>query len=334
MPANFVKKPTIYAKANNIKAKPRYAPVLTLLLSLVSSPLFANSLSVSYEKTTQYRSLLNTNTNIKMQPAGATVSAALDLSDKWQLSVDYQNYQDNFIYKKMLDASLDLTTLGGGISYYGDKLSVAFYYSYSKDDFLTQNISRNRNSIFDNQLDNSTSSLVSGTIDHAWDSGDWFYDLSLSAQYNRFNNNNQLTRVVFNEALRESVTEERNQANNGNYTMLSSSFLIAYLWPLQQEKSVVLGGLFSWSYQLSGDSQDLITNTRRLNNTSRVHTRVNQSARGGINNALTGDNNYGQAVIYLVYDFSATWSVDLDITQNVATDNNEQAYSVGLSYNF
>jgi hypothetical protein len=328
MLTNFSKLLNIHSKANNINTKYRYALVLTSLLSFVSLPLLANSLSVSYESSSQFRSVLDT--NIKMQPQGTTVSAVIDLSEQWQISLDYQKDQDDLIYKRALDTRLDLITFGGGLSYYGDELSLALYYSKSSDDFLTTSTRNQAN----NQLDNSDSSLISVTIDHAWNHGNWFYDLSLSTQYNHFDNNSKLTRVIFNETLGKSVTEELKQTSSGNYTMLSSSFLIAHLWPLAQEKSIVVGSLFSWSYQLSGDSQNLSINTRRLNNTSRVRTRINQSAIGGVNNALTGDDNYGQAVIYLVYDFSATWSLDFNMTQNVATENNEQAYSVGVSYSF
>jgi len=132
--------------------------------------------------------------------------------------------------------------------------------------------------------------------------------------------------------------EKFNQQNNGNYTMLSSGVSAAYMWSLSNDKVIILGSMLSWSYQLSGDSQANNDSTMRVRNSSTRNStsRVNTGTRtaGQINNTLNGDDNYGQLVIYTAYDLTSTLSLDVDFTKNVATQNNEQSWSVGLSYSF
>jgi hypothetical protein len=183
------------------------------------------------------------------------------------------------------------------------------------------------------QVENSRSSLVSASIDYAWERQNWFYNLSLTTQYNRFNNDSELQKEVFNQVLQRKITTVLLENNKGDFTMLSSSALVARAWPLSSARTFVLGALFNWNYQTTGDSKLLSTSTKRLNNTSRVRTRTNSNA-SGVNNVLIGDENYGQVVLYASLDVSKFWSVDIDLTKNIATIQNERSYSLAVSYHF
>jgi len=316
---------TISVLSSRLLTKPS---LLFLSLCFVSSTVSANSINVSSDHLTQYRNIVDI--GLKINPVGESVTLSFELPQKWQLSLDYQQYSDNSTYNRVVNNHVDFSSFGAGVSHSFDELTVAAYYSYSKDEFSSQ-WGRNRQS---EQLDNTKSSSFNASIDYAWDSGNWFFDASLSGQYNRNNNINILSRQVFNEELQANIVETLNQDNDTTNTLVNSSFMVAHLWPLNQQQNIMLGALFSWSYQLSGDEQNTTTSTRAITNTNRTRTRIRHTNISGINNGLNGDDNYGQWVLYGTYDISASWMFELDFSQNIATDNNEHAYSIALSYNF
>jgi len=299
-----------------------------IIFSLAVSPnLQANNLTVGIDQSIQYRNVLDN--EIKLNPAGINLSASFELSPKWQLSLDHQKYNDDSLDNKLFETQFDLSTFGAGVSYYANDFSLSLYYSHSKDDFLVLS-NRNRQN---QQVENSRSSLISASIDYAWERQNWFYDLSLTTQYNSFDNNSELQKELFNQVLQRKSTNVLSENNKGNFTMLSSSALVARSWPLSSARTFVLGALFNWNYQISGNSNLLSTSTRGLNNTSRVRTRTNSNG-SGVNNALIGDENYGQVVLYTSLDVNSSWSVDVDITKNIATTKNERSYSLTVSYHF
>jgi hypothetical protein len=329
MALNFNLQLNFYPRKNLTKKQLLFP--LFLLLATSSPMSWAQSISLGYEKLTQYITVLDK--QVAVNPAGKTLAASFDLSEQWQLSIDYQNYKEDDSSRNRIDSSIDLSTLGAGINYYLNDFSFALYYSRSKDDILVVDKQNSLN----RQIEKSNSSIISGTVDYAWDSQNWFYDISLTAQYNSFDSSTELVRNISSSTMSDHNTVMDSSLVNysGNYSTLSSGFLLAHLWSLAENRNLVIGGLLNWSYQLAGDSQALTRNTRRFNNSStRMRTRVNAGGGSGINNALTGDENYGQLVIYSSYDLTPAWSLDFDVVKNVATQNNEQSYSTSITYSF
>ncbi len=300
---------------------------LMLFFYIISVPSFADSLTLGYEQITQRLSVLNKEVQIK--PAGGSLSGSFSLTEQWQLSVDYQRYQDAQTRLSNFNTSIDLMTLGAGLNYYLDDWSFSLYYNRSTDDISF--ISNQRNNI--RQTEQNSNSSLSASADYAWSVQNWFYDLSFTSQYNGFTSDTIQSRGA-EQGMIKDVLRTR---NTGDYMLLSGGFSISHLWTLTENRAMVVGGLFTWSYQVSGNSQLLSRNGRTRNAASfRGHTRTitNRTGSGSVNNALIGDDNYGQVVAYVSYDLSPAWSLEFDSAVNVATASNDQSNSINLTYLF
>ena len=314
-------------------------PILHLsiagLIVCLSNASHAGSLQASYGQLEQQVALQDK--SILTKPDGGALSLSFDLDDHWNLSVGYQNLQDNQSIDPTASQSfsgqvnIDLQTWSTAISYYHNAWSFSSQYSVANDD--TTIYLGNRLQEFREEALKSTS--LSGSVAYGWNNVNWFYNASIAAQYSDWDLRAQQT--MPNEVPQGDPREQSSQfveTSGGNSSTVNASLSMARYWFLDQNKGVLVGALVAWNYVLSGESSTTARNGNNIpppqsNNPRTPHTSSRSPSLSSI-----GDDNSGQFSLYLSYDISDTWSLDFDIAKGIGSDFNGQSWSIGSSYTF
>jgi hypothetical protein len=321
---------------------------IVISLSIVVQALFlsnsshAGSLQASYGQLEQEVTIQET--SIITQPEGGVLSLSFDLNDKWNLSFDYQQWQDDqavSISVNPTDASvqllfpaqvsLDLQTWGTGISYYHDAWSFSSQFSVSNDDTAIYKGTR----LKDFREEHLKSTSLSGSVAYSWSGVNWLYNASLAAQYSDWDLlalQATPAKALNNRPPQQSTAQE--ESSSGNSSTINASLSMARYWSLNTNQGILVGALVSWNYLLSGESSMLTRNGKNLPpppknnvNAPRFNNRIPSLSSAG-------DDNSGQLSLYFSYDISEQWSVDIDTARGIGSDFNGQSWSIGGSYSF
>jgi hypothetical protein len=300
-----------------------------IILSLLVSSSYANNVSLNFSQLEQQISLQEENLSLK--PAGPGVSLSFDLTSELILKFDYQAWQDNQQASNLSTVGIDLSTIGGSLSYLKNNWFYSASISASKDDITYL---RERKTTPYRTEDTQTTSLglnigYNGLIDN------WMYDYSVGLQYTdwtidstQIENKTPPPRPGEPKAPLSNTTKTDNNTTNINATAA-----LARYWQLSGDNSLLAGAMLSWNYQLSGDEALSSGNNPPP---PRSNNPVRPSGIGGnpINRATSGDDSYGQVLLYISYDLTSVWSIDIDTAIEVASDNNNQSWAIGMSYLF
>lgn len=306
--------------------------VSTVSLCLVSTNVTAGSIQLSYGQLEQEVSLPNQ--TVSLSPIGASVSTSLDLSEDWKANLSYRQWDDDTSILNQTNVGVDLTTWGGSLTYYMDEWSFSGSYNGSQDDMSIMH--KGHASLLQESKDTS-SNAFGAAVGYGWAKGNWFYNLSLAIQYSDWDIDTvQIASQRPPRSNEPPSTGVQEQHTSGNSSSASASWSIAHFWPLTQDTGVLVGGLLSWNYLLSGESV-LEANSGRVINSqpsrpSRTTTNIGRT--GGSVSSFTGDDNYGQFSLYMSYDLNASWSFDVDVAVDIGTDTNDRTWSIGLGYLF
>lgn len=308
--------------------------IITCLFLLIvsSSTVHASNLSVSYSQLEQYVVLQNE--NVLLKPAGGAVFLSTELAENWSANLNYQSWKDDDNYQNIADIDLDLLTWGGSISYYQDNWYVSTSLSASEDDLSIT--SMRSNAIF--REENTQVISVGILAGYNGYINNWLYDLTLGAQYDDWDIDKKQQKV---QPDRE-VNVQSNHISDSS-TNINASLSLAYYLPFSNDTSLLFGSMVSWNYMLTDDdelrSNELDENSRNplfkallsQRITSRSTTRRTSNTQSRV---TAGDDNYGQLTLYLSYELSESLSVDLDTSIELASDDRNQSYAIGLSYSF
>ncbi len=327
---------------------PDYRYNAALLLLVFSPQSVSDSFNVSYGQLEQ--EVVFQDDIVSLNPTGAAVALSLDFADNWQVSVNYQQWDDdknhlvqnNNQNQNLVNVDVDLTTWGGSLAYYLDNWSFSTSYSVSEDDTFISNQLRPSNF----RAEDTRSKSWGGNAAYGWASGNWFYNVSGGVQYSDWDLN---TRTVNNQPSgppgqgQPSPPQSNNvqiERNSGDSTSLSTSLSAAHFWPITEATGVLLGALLSWNYVVDGES---VLVSRNGQNTGSFPGRFPGNSAGGNNNqggnsgalrSLSGDDSYGQLAIYVSYDLTSAWSLDLDTSVDIGSEYSATTWSLSLGYYF
>ncbi|PAJ74774.1 hypothetical protein CJF42_08830 [Pseudoalteromonas sp. NBT06-2] len=302
--------------------------IIPLFLLTLSSNSNATSISVSYGQQEYQVSLQNETVNLT--PVGNAVSFSTNITDNLNLNLNlnYQNWQDDRNHENRVNAEVELTTIGTSLSYYLDNWSFSSNYSQSTVDTKISGLRREIN--FNNE--NIDSASLGGSIGYGFIKGDWFYGILVGGLYSDWDFNKYQIKDSNQDHKQSKITSEK---SSGNSSIISTSLSTAYYLPFSNEKGLMLGGLLTWNYLISGDSVLISRNGKNVNTRpiSRDTSRITNSNSASLN-AISGDDNYGQFALYASYDLGPSWSLDIDASINIASDYDAYAWSVSLGYIF
>jgi len=298
----------------------------TSLACLTSSSSLANNIAVNHSQLQQYISL--SDEEVLLKPEGEGMFLSFDLNDNWSVKFDYQKWQDNEQAISPIALDLTLKSLGASLSYVKDNWYISTSIGSSEDDISYREDQRRA----DFRQDNTQVTSVSGIFGYNWLEGNWMFDVSVGAQYADWSIEN----IVFNSkrAQLDGELPEDKTLTKENTSTINAGISAARYWELTQQQSLLAGAMFSWSYQLSGDENLTEENIFPQRQQSRPQSTALRNSGGNTSRATSGDDNYGQLTAYITYDINNAWSVDVDTSVEVASANNNQSWSLGISYSF
>ena len=289
---------------------------LSLCVLLTASPqLMASAIYLGYSQSQQASSLGNHNLDYK--PAGPEVLVSLDLNDNWVLSADYSTQDDELNLAQDLNAAIDSDSWGLGLSYYWQDWSFSASYSKLQDE---QKLERQapRPFLFAQEADAPSYSISAA---YFWGQEHWFYNASLSLSYNDWQ---QTTTTPGNDRQRpQRITE------NGDSTFASVFINANRRFELAQQTAINLGLGLGWN-QLLNDSSDVLSiNGRNINQTRPPSNRNRLTSVAAI-----GGDSYGQASLFISYDFNPDWFAEISTSVNFGDGDSNQLWAVNLGYLF
>ncbi|WP_281556796.1 hypothetical protein [Thalassomonas sp. RHCl1] len=303
---------------------------LTLLLgaSLTSVNSFADSLDLAYGELEQHVELQNE--TLLLKPSGLSLFFSHDLNPDWNISAFYQSMSDDKSTGALLDVGVDvdLNTYGGNVNYYQDNWFFSAGISMSDDEQqITAGGTR------PGRRDEDTSALsLSTSVGYGDSQGNWLYDISLGLQYSDWEVDTDFDAPPGENQPQGSTTSD-------NSLGVNTSVSLGHYWSLADNRGVLAGAMLSWSYILSGDTVSDSQNTggARLGGEGpRSPGGRTGGSRGGTSSlsATSGDDNYGQFLMYISYDLNSSWSLSFDTATEIASDYSEQSWSLNLGYTF
>ncbi len=313
---------------NNSTFRFKFSSSVFILSSLyiISASTLANNIAINHSQLEQYITL--SDEDVLLKPAGEGIFLSHDINEQWQVKLDYQTWQDEESAINPVSIDLNLTSFGGNLSYVHDTWYVSTSIGFSEDNVAY----RADQSRTDNRQENTQVTALSAVIGNSWLKGNWMFDLSIGAQFADWSIENKM--INSKRAQQEGKPPEEISTTNSDSANITAGISAARYWELAQEQGILMGVMFSWNYQFSGD-EDLETDT-----ISSVRHSANQQSRGSRNistnpsRITSGDDNYGQIMTYLSYDITNNWSVDVDTAVEIASTNNSLSWAVGLNYTF
>jgi hypothetical protein len=312
-----------------------------VVLLLLSTNAYADSVSVSYGQLEQEVTLQDS--TVSLNPAGAALSLSVDFATNWQVSLDLQQWDDDEITQRQNDAmvDVDLRTLGGSLAYYLDNWSFSTRYGVSQDDTFISSVTHPN--VF--RRDDSRSTSFGGSAAYGWASDNWFYNVSGGVQYSRWDLDSEITTSQGqnppqppgqNQPSGPPQQDLQMQRTSGNSTSLNASVSIARFWSLTDNTGVLVGGLLSWNNVIDGDVVQITQNRQNQNagGNNGGPGNANQGGNNGTLRSLSGDDNYGQLAMYISYDLTPSWSVDLDVGVDIGSEYSATSWSLSLGYFF
>lgn len=299
--------------------------VITSLFCLTPFSTLANNIAVNHSQLEQYISLQNE--EVLLRPAGEGVFLSFDFDDNWSVNVDYQTWQDKEQAISPVSINLALTSFGGGLSYVKNNWYASTNISFSEDD-VSYRANQKR---ADFRQENTQVTSLSGLLGYNWLQGNWIVDLSIGAQYADWSIEN----TMFNDpqAQDEGKPPEEVSITKQDSSSINAGISAVRYWELTQEQGILAGAMFSWSYQYSGDARqtDNPSAPPRLANSQ---TTTSRNIGTNTSRPTSGDDSYGQLTAFLSYDINSHWSVAIDTSVEIYTDNNNQSWTVGINYYF
>jgi hypothetical protein len=292
---------------------------LAIIFYFASSSALSSNFSISHSQFEQYITL--DNQEVFFKPSGQGVFLSLDLHENWNARFDYQKWQDDLQGNNPMSLDLAYSSYGGSISFTQANWYVTTNFDFIEDDISYISDPRGN----DHHNDLTTVSSFSGQIGYSWVDENWLFDVSVGAQYSDW--------LVENKTyIRNQVNaSDENVSTEDSTSTFNMGFSAARYWELTKQQGILVGALFSWSYQFSGDE-----GLTGQNISPEPPKRPQRIPNGGnsISRITSGDDNYGQLMFYASYDINEAWSLDFDTSVDIATTNNSQGWAIGISYNF
>ena len=296
------------------------------LVFITSSSTLANNIAINHSQLEQYISLPDE--EVLLKPAGEGVFLSFDFNDNWNVNFDYQEWQDNEHAISPVSLDLTLVSFGGSLSYMQDDWYVSVSIGMSEDDVSYREDQRSA----DFRQDNTEVTSLSGLLGYSWLQGSWMFDVSAGAQYSDWSIENK----EFNSkrAQQDGELPEEIMITEENTLTINAGVSAARYWELNQQQGVLAGAMLLWRYQLSEGENLTDENISPSGLQSRTQPTAFRNSGSNTLRATSGDDNYGQITVYLSYYINNAWSVDVDTSVEIASDNNNQSWAIGISYSF
>lgn len=274
----------------------------------------AGSVYIGYGQSEQVTSLENRDLNF--DAGGLSLLASFDVSDALSVSFDVSQLDDDINITEQVVGELDIDTWGVGLNYMVEDWLFSASYASWEDELLVDARLRTPR-----RLDQSTdSSSIGLTSSYNWYGDSWQSSLGAGFHYADWTSTD---RIMAPESQLNSAEDE------GSSTFISFTASAAKYIFFENDAYIAYGIVISWNEILDNASDAVSRNGRNI---SQINNRLAQDLIG--QNAVIGTESYGQGTMYVSYGLNENWVVDVDVTSDIGTDQNNLAWSVNLGYQF
>lgn len=292
--------------------------ILLFASTLVTTITHASSLHVGVGRGKQ--TLYVDDQSKSLTPTGYSILGSFDVTDQLSFSLDYTSQKDTQQSQSIANIKYDWISLGLGATY---QLDNNFWF-YQANQFEDKQINSNLAPILQQLKTENT--VTTQTFGYGYQ---FYFDnvqLTLSSAFHYSNwDKDSLYRPIERELERppQRVNEE------GRSQFLTLGLSVTRLFSFVNDKTMTIGASFNWNALLDDKSRTSLSVSQRRDN------RRNTPILDRLNSlSASGSESYGQIGVYLSYDLTPNWSIDVDGYLDVATDDNQPSYYLSASYYF
>lgn len=261
-----------------------------------------------------------------IRPSGYDLSASFTITPNLVIHLDYSRYNDeaNFLQSNDLDYKKD--SFGAGLNYYLGNWSLTTQYSTLNESLIIAN-NRHNLTLYEEDY-RSPGYLISAAydFDHASTEASWLFTASTSLQYNDW----QLDLIRVERPIENEVFNTG--TDKGDTLFADVSFSAARFIALSANDILYVGGTLGWNHLISGEasivSRNGVTIQQYINTRSTSRNRLNQAS---FSNSIQGEQ-YGLASLFISYNLTENFSLDLDYSTSFAADENSDGVYLTLGY--
>ena len=255
------------------------------------------------------------NRELSFSLTGQTALASFEISEDLMLGFDYYTANDSVSISQQASGELDIDSWRVNLGYYLDDWSFSISATNWQDELFVDVL---RTSFFLRQDTESPS--YSANVSYDWYVSDWQISTGLGFHYNDWE---QKINSVNTQGRETSAVD------SGESSFISTSVSVARFFELSQDQGIILGLNLQWNEIMDTESQAISRNGRNI---SQIN---NRQIRQLINSQVPiGSESYGQYSMYLSYDITENWLVDLNWSRDFSSDFNTSAWSLNIGVNF
>lgn len=287
---------------------------------LLCTPLSADVIYAGYSQS-EVNSVVGPS-DLNFKPGGLNVLGSFNVNNHWSVAVDLGQQADSRAVSDMAVADYDSDSIGISFTYFMENWGLTYRYSRWEDELnVTARFGNGFPTIpVQNQQNDAPSHALRAT--HYFTGESWQIGLSGGIHYNDWEQ--KTASVVM--ATPGTVIETR---ESGNSTFLSAGIDAAWFFTLSDSRNLIAGASVNWNEHLSDDVNDIAIRGRRFNQFG------NRNIVNNLNNlSVAGSQSYGQASVYVSFDITKAWLLDISTGTDLSLDNNNQYWNINLGYLF
>lgn len=289
-------------------------------LLLFSMPLTADVIYAGYSQN-EASSIVGP-LELDFKPAGLNLLASFNINDNWSIAVDLGRQDDSSTVSNMVEADYDSDSIGASLTYFVENWGFTYRYSQWEDEL--QVTARFRNGFPDIPVQTQENDAPSHALraTRYFSGANWQIGLSGGLHYNDWKQ--ETVSLVMDEP--GTIIEA---TESGDSTFLSAGIDAAWFFSLSDSRSLIAGASVNWNEHLSDDLDGIAIRGRSFNQFG------NRNFVNNPNNlSVAGSQSYGQASLYVSFDISNDWLLDISTGSDFSLDDNNQYWNINLGYLF
>jgi hypothetical protein len=241
-----------------------------------------------------------------VSPSGTHISVAHGFSDNIRVNLDYINWDDTQVVNDLTNTNIDSQSFAATASYFINDFAISANYTYWNSDY-TQSLDK----LTTNQSSHAPSyGLALGYGIFLND--DWVFEPTIAMQYSQWRYRTTQSDGPMLSGFLDELEDETVVIS----ALLSASKIIT----LTPDTYLLAGGVVRWNEVFLGDGANLPDDL------------VSVAGRRSFDQTINDD--FAEVSLFMTYDITANWLVELDATLAFLPQDNYPSYSWRVGYRF
>lgn len=283
----------------------------------------------------QFEQHINIGENSKtLTPKGYQVAASFGLSEHFSVSADLGQFEQEDSFSTNANIKLKKNTWGIAGNYFWQDYSVSLRYAKVSED-ISVRTKRANNIAYQEEFTAPTygfSASYSFTLGNENKEQLWYINTSFGVQHTDWELD--LLRLHRPFELTSNQLTQSTGVDAGDNTFADIGIAASHYIPYSDNNGVYFGLSLSWNHLISGETSIISRNGRSISQLlERSNSRLVNSRATYLTQAVEGEE-YGLTSIFVSFDISHNWSLDLDYSTSFAADENADSAYITLAYAF